>query len=371
MQYRKHTVQDRGRNFVEISGHKVTHPYETLPPEAFWATGVARADPRRLPGLYRPRFAITPDTPIATAGSCFAAHIGAALRQAGCTLLDAEPAPSAMPDAVARRYGYRQFSGRYGNVYTARQMRQLLDDIADGEAQPEFIWRDKDRFRDAFRPRIEPRGLASPEEVLLHRDYHLERTSQMLREAEVFVFTLGLAEAWEDRATGRVFPVCPGVAGGRFDPARHRLRQFRHAEVLADLAAIHRTLRRFNPAMRLLLTVSPVPLTATATGAHVLAATAQAKATLRAAAGDYVAGTPTADYFPSYEIVTTPAAGGPYFAANQRSIRPEGVARVMDIFFAAHGLLDGPAPQGIAPDPLDDPEDEDACDDVLLEAFAQ
>jgi len=348
----------------------VTHPYEHLPPEAFWATGVTRTDRQAMPGLYAPRFDITQATPIATAGSCFASHIGRALRLAGCNVLDAEPAPKSMSDDVAQRFGYRQFSGRYGNIYTARQMRQLLEDVADGEADPAFIWANRGRYRDAFRPRVEPGGLSSAEEVLLHRDYHLERTSLMLRNAEVFVFTLGLTEAWEDIASGRIFPICPGVAGGRFDPARHRLRQFRHSDVLDDLRAIHRTLRRFNPAMRLLLTISPVPLTATASGAHVLAASSQAKAILRAAVGEYVADTATADYFPSYEIVTSQACGGPWFAPNLRSVSPEGVERVMEIFLTSLELIEGepPAP---GPMPDDTTAEDDACDDVLLEAFAK
>ena len=326
-----------------------------------------------LPGLYVPRFAITQKTRIATAGSCFAAHINRYLRMAGCDVLDAEPAPAAMPDATAPRFGYRQFSGRYGNIYTARQMRQLLDEVADGAADPGLIWENRGRFRDALRPRIEPEGLETAQDVLLHRDYHLERTSQMLQNAEVFIFTLGLTEGWQDIQTGRVFPICPGVAGGQFDPTQHQFVNFRYGDVLADLQAIHQTLRRFNPAMQLLLTVSPVPLTATAAGQHVLSATSHSKATLRAAVGDYVASTAQADYFPSYEIITTQAAGGPFFAPNQRSVTPQGIEQVMEIFFASHGLIEQPAPPH-APDSApetSETSDDDICDDVLLEAFAK
>ena len=120
--------------------------------------------------------------------------------------------------------------------------------------------------------------------------------------------------------SGTVFPVCPGVAGGRFDPAVHRLRQFRYGEVTDDLQAVRTLLQRFNPAMSMILTVSPVPLTATATGDHVLAATAQAKATLRAAAGDFAADTDGVDYFPSFELVTSHATGGPWFEPNLRAV---------------------------------------------------
>lgn len=348
------------------------HPYADLPPRAFWKTGVERADRSRFPGLVAPRFPILRDTRVATAGSCFAQHIARALRAAGCLVLDAEPPPEAMALAVAERFGYRLFSGRYGNIYTARQLRQLLEEIAAGMGpDPACVWERAGRFVDAFRPTVEPEGLGRPAEVLLHRDYHLERTAQMLRQADVLVFTLGLTEAWADRATGRVFPVCPGVAGGRFDPARHVFRNFATAAVLDDLHAIRALLHRFNPAMRLLLTVSPVPLTATATGEHVMVATAWSKAVLRAAVGEFVAAVPDADYFPSFEIVTQPASGGPWFLPNMRAVSPEGVAKIMDIFLAAHGLAPAPA-AAAAPDPEDEGEADDVvCDDLLLQAFAR
>lgn len=350
----------------------MSHPYADQPDSAFWKTAVTRADRARLPGLYTPRVTITPRTRIATAGSCFAQHIGGWLRKAGCTLLDAEPAPRAMSEALARRFGYGLFSGRYGNIYTARQMRQLLEEVADGEADPRFVWQNGDRFRDAFRPRVEPDGLDSVAEVLLHRDYHLERTSRMLRDANLFIFTLGLTEAWEDAPTGRVFPLCPGVAGGSFDPAAHVFRNFRHAEIVADLHAIRALLHRFNPDMHLLLTVSPVPLTATATDEHVLAATSWSKATLRAAAGDFVADAPGTDYFPALELVTQPAAGGPWFAPDLRDVSAAGVARVMSTFLEAHGITDH---DGTATDPPDNEDDSDRetepyCDEILLQAFA-
>lgn len=353
----------------------MAHPYQDLPDAAFWKTAVAEADRDAFPGLYAPAFPVTRDTTVATAGSCFAQHIARYLRGAGCTVLDAEPAPRPMTEPVARRFGYGLFSGRYGNVYTARQMRQLLEDVADGMAEERFVWENDGRFRDAFRPTVEPEGLDSVEEVMLHRNYHLERTSRMLQQADVFVFTLGLTEAWEDAATGRVFPVCPGVAGGAFDPAAHVFRNFRHAEILADLHAIRGQLHRFNPEMKLLLTVSPVPLTATATGRHVLDATSWSKATLRAAAGEFVEETEGTAYFPSLEIVTHPASGGPWFEPNLRSVRPEAVDKVMAIFLAAHGLAEAAAPADPVPGPADDPdsdsEDDVICDELLLQAFAR
>ena len=347
----------------------MSNPYANLPPRAFWRSAVAEADRVHFPDLYHPRVRIGTDTRIATAGSCFAQHIARALRGAGVGVLDAEPPPRGMPDDVAAAFGYGLFSGRYGNIYTARQLLQLLDEIIAGAPDPSCVWQKGDRWIDAFRPTVEPEGLDSPEEVLLHRDYHLERTSRMLMGADVFIFTLGLTETWMDDQTGRVYPVCPGVAGGVFDPARHFFHNFTTSEIVADLDAIRARLHRFNPGIEMLVTVSPVPLTATASGDHVLTATSWSKSVLRAAAGEFVAATPGTDYFPSYEIVTHPASGGPWFEPNLRSVTAAGVARVMSIFLAAQGLI--PRPQAAA---AAEPEDEDeadalVCDELLLEAF--
>ena len=346
----------------------MSHPYENLPQRAFWRTGTAAGG---LEHLHVPKFPVTAETRVATAGSCFAQHIAQALRGAGVNVLDAEPRPVTMDKNICKTFGYGLFSGRYGNIYTARQMVQLLQEMTDGAPDPRFVWAKGRRFVDAFRPTVEPEGLDTAQEVLFHRDYHLERTAQMLRKADVFIFTLGLTECWEDIETKRVFPMCPGTVAGTFDARAHGFRNFTHAEVLADLIRMRDLLLGFNPAMRLLLTVSPVPLTATASQTHVVPATTYSKAVLRAAAGEAMAGFEDVDYFPSFEIITSHALGGPWFGDNKRTVRPEGVAQVMQLFLAAHGLAPHPVTNAPASQREDDEDDDLFCDELLLDAFAK
>jgi GSCFA family len=343
-----------------------SHPYTDLPPQAFWRSGVVTTDRTGFPGLYVPKWPITPATRIATAGSCFAQHSARHLRAAGCDVLDAEPPPAAMPQALAARFGYGLYSGRFGNIYSTRQLRELLAELVRGVPDPDLVWTTGGRFYDALRPAVEPDGLATAVEVLAHRRYHLARTAAMLRQAEVLILTLGLTEIWLDRHSGRALPSCPGVIAGQFDPDQHHLHQQTHAEVLGDLHQILAQLQGFRPGLRLLLTVSPVPLTATASGAHVLAASSQAKATLRAAAGEFCAAEPKADYVPIYELLTHPAMGSSWFAPNLRDVTAEGVARVMQFFLAAHGLGAAPKSASVPPQTSNPPSH---CDDLLLDAF--
>lgn len=347
----------------------MTHPYSDLSATAFWRSGVAEADPAALAGLHYPKFALDPQVGIATAGSCFAQHVGRALREAGMKVLDSEPRPRACPLSVARAYGYGVYSARYGNIYTVRQLVQLLRDAVADHADPADIWPHGGRFFDALRPTIEPGGFASLDEALALRHAHLQAVRQLLAQTSCLIFTLGLTECWADRDSGRIYPTCPGVVAGRFDPARHVFVNLRHGDVLADLAEARRLLQGLNPGMRMILTVSPVPLTATASGGHVLAATARSKAVLRAAADEFAADHADVDYFPAYEIVTNPAARGRFFRPNLREVTAEGVQAVMSCFLAAHGLAVQPRPRlaTIAVSASEAAEDV-ICEEILLEA---
>ena len=327
------------------------HPYEDLPARAFWKSGVAAFGPLALGDLSRPKFPIA-GARIATAGSCFAQHIGAHLRERGFAFVDVEPAPDELAPAERPRFGYGLYSARYGNVYTARQLRQLFERAAGGFVPRETVWRRDGRCYDPFRPNIEPDGFASAEAVAASRRAHLGRVAGLLAATDVFCFTFGLTEAWIDRDDGAVFPSCPGVIAGDFDDARFAFHDFSHDEVLADVEALIAIARKANPAMRFLLTVSPVPLTATASGAHVLTATMHAKSVLRAVAGELADRHDFVDYFPAYEMIASAPARAVFFEPNLRSVSPQGVAHVMAAFFAAHAAAsDAGSPAGAAKAP--------------------
>ena len=353
----------------------MVHPYADLPPQAFWRNGVAKSNPALIDAVYTPKFRVDADDSIATAGSCFAQYVGRRLKRAGLDVLDAEPAPKAAAEATARDYHYGIYSARYGNIYSARHFVQLLRDADADFVDPAYVWDRNGRSFDAFRPMIEPDGFASVAEALAMRRNHLAAVRDLFTRASCVFFTLGLTECWVERRTGRVFPTCPGVVAGHYDPALYDFLALGHDDVLADLADLHALLRALRPEGKLILSVSPVPLTATVSGQHVLVASTQSKAVLRAAAGAFAASHDDVDYFPSYEIVTNPAAMGSFFRPNLRDVSDRGVDAVMTAFFAAQGLHDqGPLrPRGVlaregAEEPDRDPPD---CEEILKEAFAR
>ena len=118
--------------------------------------------------------------------------------------------------------------------------------------------------------------------------------------------------------------------------------------------------------------VSPVPLTATATGRHALVATTHSKSVLRAAAGQLADELDHVDYFPSYEIVTGFPYRAAFYAPNLRTVTPDGVAFVMWHFFRALRPGTDTAPPTPAPaqtTPVAGGEDH-WCDDAVLDYYA-
>ncbi|QLC22731.1 GSCFA domain-containing protein [Parasphingopyxis sp. CP4] len=355
-------------------------PYSSLAPRAFWRNGVAGKNPSSVVDLYQPKFPISQDLKIATAGSCFAQHIARHLRLRDYNVLDLEPPSAAIPDSVAKRFGYRMFSARFGNIYAVQQLLQIAEETIGNTPLPEslVVWEAEGRYFDAMRPSVEPEGLDSAAEVMAHRQQHLHYVDRLFRLADIFVFTLGLTETWRDRESGTAWPTAPGTIAGSYDPDRHEFHNAGFAEILGQFEAFRTLIRRVNPEIKFLLTVSPVPLTATASDNHVLVATTYSKSVLRAVAGELAATHDDIDYFPSYELVASPLARAELYEPNLRTVRMDGVDMVMRQFFAAHGVetLDtdaaGPADSDAdtAAYPEIDADEEALCDDVLLEQFA-
>lgn len=310
------------------------NPYKTQPARAFWKPAVATPHYADLEDLWQP-MALTRADRVATAGSCFAQHLGNNLARRGAAFMDLEPAPPVFDTtAEARRWGYGVFSCRYGNIYTTRQLIQLFDEAHGARTPAERVWQKGERFFDALRPGIDPVGQDSPETVLSLRAKHLASVREMFATLDVLVFTLGLTEGWEAVEDGTMYPMAPGTIAGSHDPARYRFHNLRYPEILADLAAFRDRLRDVNPGARMLLTVSPVPLTATATDQHVLPAAVYSKSVLRAVAGDMAADHDDVAYFPSYEIISSHPSRAMYFNPDLRTVNQYGVDYVMTHFFS-------------------------------------
>lgn len=308
------------------------HPYVGLPDYAYWKQAVAQVPIGKFDPVLNVPFKVSRSDKVATAGSCFAQHISKRIRSSGFQFFVAEACESGKEEGADNR-GFYDFSARYGNIYTARQLIQLFD-RAFGYFRPvDVYWRfGEDRFCDPFRPRIEPDGFSAIQSLLDDRDRHFTAVRDMFSRLDVFVFTLGLTECWVSRLDGAAYPIAPGVAGGEHDPSKYEFVNFGVDEVVPDLRLFIHKLRLVNPRAKVILTVSPVPLAATYEPRNVLVSTTYSKSVLRVAAEVTAQNHHDVYYFPSYEIITGNYNRGRYYGADLRAITQEGVDHVMSVF---------------------------------------
>lgn len=309
------------------------NPYRGLPDHQFWRRSVEQVAASDLDPVLAAPFRISPTDKVATAGSCFAQHIARTLVAHGFHYLVTEQAPDLPPEAQQARH-YGMFSARFGNVYTARQLRQLLEmALGDAPSPQGLVWpREDGRWVDGLRPYIEPDGFDDEPQALASRQQMLACTSDMFQGCDVLVFTLGLTEAWHRLADGVVLPLAPGVAAPSAPVDEFAFVNFSHEQVLADMRAFLWLLKSVNPKVRVVLTVSPVPLVATYEPRSVMASTAYSKAVLRTVATELEQEFAWVAYFASYEVITAAPNAGKYFAADWRNVLPVGVAHVMGLF---------------------------------------
>lgn len=348
----------------------MTNPYSALPDYCFWSRGITWRHPAQIDPMSKAPFLIAPSDKVVTMGSCFAQHISRRLQASGFNYFVPEAAPATISAAKARVSNYGVFSARYGNVYTVKQAVQLFDRAFE-HSQFDEIWEKGERWVDPFRPQIEPEGFSSREDLEASRREHLAAVCRVFEEADIMVFTLGLTEAWRSKDNGAVYPTAPGVAGGVFDPDRYEPVNYGVQEVMADLDEFIDKARSVNPKVRIILTVSPVPLKATFEDRHVLQSTIYSKSVLRVAAQHAADTREDVVYFPSFEIISGPGGAGRYYAADLREVQEVGVAHVMRVF--ERHFIRGAEAQNSAPFiiPSKDSFADIVCDEDVIESALQ
>ena len=343
-------------------------PYAGVPGYQVWARAMAD----RPDGFVNPanagRFVIDRGTRISSAGSCFAQRIAERLRDASYSYFVTEPGPMWESPASLAARNYGAYSARFGDIYTTLQLLQLTQRAVGRFLPTEPPWVAKGRFHDPFRPRVEPDGFASQAALETDREQHLAAVRGMLTDSEVFVFTLGLTETWCCVADGAALPLCPGAGLGTFDSAQYEFRNLSVDENVRYLEEFLEIARALNPELRVILTVSPVPLAATYEPRHAVQSTCLSKSVLRVAADEISRRHEFVDYFPSYEIVMG-YDGEDGFEADRRTVRSSAVDRVMRSFFRAYASdFKLPVAQLLSDVTIVKPE-KDVCDEVHFARF--
>lgn len=330
------------------------NPYRTKPATSFWSTGVKEpVTAGAALGIEPLLGSLAEGESVVSCGSCFAQYIGQEMQSRQLAFLRSSLS------------GDRVESLGTGNLYSAAQLRQWLE-FATGKRS----WADDTlheaggRFQDYLLPHRE--AVSSREGLISYRAQVADEALRSIADTDVFIFTIGLTETWRNRA-GDVLPACPGTLFGEYDDAAHRFVNGTFDDILADLVAVEQLLAEINSRIRIILTVSPVPLTASASDEHVLVATTYSKSVLRAAVGQFCNNVARADYFPSYELINHVEESDWRFEKNLRSVSRQGVSYVM-----AHAFGDDVAARGKAPADERAPCDQEAlCEEEMLDAYAR
>ena len=241
------------------------------------------------------RFTISPATPIASMGSCFAREIKRRLIQRDYNYITEETYHPASLHA----------SAAWERVYSTHCMRQIFEYTFE-QWNPDLRWwlaPESRKIQDPYRRVILYDDLGTAEEEFEQHRIHSRRA---LEKAEVLILTLGLTEIWQDTIAGAVIclPAGPYVKEGG-DMSRYRFRVSRYGENLENLERIHAVMAHANSNCRIIVTVSPVHLWATfRNDLDVISASCNSKSTLRAAVDEFVTRHDNVYYFPSFEMAT-------------------------------------------------------------------
>ena len=269
-------------------------------------------------------------------GSCFARELEDAIVQEGGAAetrsLSIEMIQS-RPDFFEPAAGASGRPNAFLNRYNSASMNLLMEDVARGTLGNKLLYGDEVRIDYHY-----TRFLRSlPLDLALQRRAHiLDMYRAALSNSDIFVFTLGLCEAFkdvEDEAFLNITPDPRNAVGHELE--FHMLNVEDNANLIIRMIESLRTVR---PDAEIVLTVSPVPLDVTFTDMDVVVANTLAKSTLVTAAHDVSNRVEGCYYFPSYEMAMLSPRENAWLW-DKKHVAPRMVGHIMHAFMCNH--LDG------------------------------
>jgi len=246
---------------------------------------------------------ITPDTRVLAIGSCFAANYAEWLANKG--------------------YNQEFTASARGFLFNAFENTAVIAQLfrwAFGELDPNsLLWVDKEKQQ----------VLATEERRLALR--------QVLCDADVLVVTLSMSELWYDKTSGE--PLWRVLPTDLHDADRHAYKVLSFAETTEAFEAIDRVRTRWLPQLRIIYTVSPMPLWSTFRPISAVTANSASKAIVRGALDEFLRSRPEDInrfyfYFPGYELVT--ALFNDAFKLDSRHLYDHAIDAVLQAFTWAY-----------------------------------
>lgn len=255
-----------------------------------WAE--TRADYPSIP--HNPKFKLPRNGKYFTIGSCFARNVENSLSAAGVDVLSKI---DKLPGDFFEIGGDTR-SG-YQNVYTPGSILEAIK-LSTTSTPYNAIVSSNDKAIDLLTSGLKPMSLETVKGI---RD-SLVGMYQKLSEADVLILTLGYNESWYHIPSESYINRTPSHISLRknLDEFKFELLDYNSSLTLIEDAV--KLIHNIAPLCKIILTVSPVPLSATFSNNDIVSANQLSKSTLRVVASAVSERHSNVDYFPSYEIIT-------------------------------------------------------------------
>lgn len=276
-----------------------------------------------------PKFKISATDKIMTIGSCFARNIERALMQMNMNVLSSFVPGMLGADNIVNKYTSRSI---LSDLRLALSGRPLTDD----DFMRTIYVNDQGLARNlAFGGAGSAQGDALAEVLSSSRKFYEHLGN--LRDADVVIVTFGLVETWYDQKNDIYLNIAPSPGEVKADPGRFAVHVLSYEEIRSDMIEIFKLISEKGKAdVKILATVSPVPLHATFRTQDCLQANMYSKSVQRAALEEALTKFDNVHYFPSYEMVSLAAPSIAWVADDFRHVRPDTVDRIMRKVIAAY-----------------------------------
>ena len=274
-----------------------------------------------------PKFKFARNDKFYAIGSCFARGIEQALTGRGVTVESmAEEFAKLQP--VNKEVTGLGFTNKYNTFSILNELSWALDPKAAFPVDSIFQVTESTWFDPHCTPTLELAGFSET----LDRRALMQTVAKRVAHCRGLIITLGLVEVWLDCKTGVYTNSTPIRSVLKPEPNRYEFHITSFVENWDSLESIHALLTRYgHPDLRIVITVSPVPLLATFSKMDVVVANTYGKSLLRAVAQEWAAVHHNVDYFPSYEIVQNSNREA-VWETDLRHVTGGAVQHIMDLF---------------------------------------
>lgn len=256
---------------------------------------------------------VTKNTKIVVMGSCFAQEINKWLRENGFACQQHEWGVVYTPQSIAQiiQYSFERSTWQPIEPFWIIDGKYLSPYLkADNHKGPKYLGEDE----------------TSAQETL---ECHYEQSAKLLKEAELVFWNIGLTELWRNKHDHRAFYAFPYPEV--YDEDKHEFYNLSYQDVIENLKYAVITLKKFNPNVKIIFSIEPVPLSVSFRpniGPYL--ATQYSKSVLMAAAMALVEKYEDVLYMPSYEIIRNNHQS--YYLSDGRHINTEGLGDIMEAF---------------------------------------